>query len=329
MTKAWSAKNGIIRNADSDTVKRWVPSTGFAPEGRILQEPPKKKSSVPAPAAGQVGASDSTASSAAPASTAVPESEPIKKEVPLTPAEEALVSVAALRLLPDELESIRQQAFKEGEAEGYKRGHAEGIIEGKAAAESTFEARFNEAMVPRLKEAQAPILDVLHSMQEEIPKLDSVLAQQILDLAFVLAEQMTCRAIAFNPKIILSILDEAIHALPREARGWLQIYVHPKDAALLKEALAGHPNEQEQRIYEDPDIQRGGCRLVSRMGELDATLESRWKTLLKNLGREDSWLKLDEFGSEEPVAAVSVPAPAPEVPAPAAPKKPRAKKQPV
>lgn len=287
-TKVWSNKAGIIRDADSSTVKRWMPDTGFAREGNVIHTesaPKKVRTSSPN------GESGGASSSADPLSAAAAPTQSV--EIPLTPTEEALVSVAALRLLPDELESLRQQAFKEGEAEGQKRGYAEGIAAGKAEAELTFEGRFKEAMEPYLQEAQRPLIKMFETIEAEIPTLDTSIAENILDLALVLAQQMTCKAVAFNPKIILTILNEAILALPREARGWLRIYVHPEDAAMLRGALASRLNDDEHRIIEDLEISRGGCRLVSRMGELDATLEGRWHVLLKNLGRDASWLKLD------------------------------------
>jgi flagellar assembly protein FliH len=291
--KAWSANSGIIRAADGHHVQKWLPSAGFAPEGHVLRVEEKslskaeiKTEPMPAKSNPPMASASGTLPAVKPASLA--------QEVSLTPEEEALVSVSALRLLPDELERIREQAFREGEAEGKEKGRLEGIEEGKKLVESTFEQRVKEEASTNIKAAQAPLLELLHTIHDDVPKLDTTLAQHILDLSLVLAQQMTCHAIHFNKKNILAVLEDAIGVLPREARGWLQIYVHPEDGALLREALEGHPYADEQRILDDDGIQRGGCRLASRIGELDATLEGRWKTLLKNLGRDDKWFIIEE-----------------------------------
>ncbi len=290
-TKVWSVKSGIIRASESSAVKvqRWMPSAGFAPEGRVVAE--KKPSGSPqAMSATHPVSSPDTSSAMTPS---IFSSTPISEPAPLTPDAEALVSVSALGLLPEELEHVRQQAFKEGEAEGRKLGFEEGKVAGKQAAEATFEERFAVALEPRVQAMQAPLVKILEGIEAEIPQLDGVIAEQIVDLALLIAQQMTCSAIKFNRKIILSIFDHAIHALPREARGLLQIYLHPDDAKILKEFLVHQLKADEHRVFIDSDIQRGGCRLVSRLGELDATLEDRWKTLIKNLGRDMSWLNLE------------------------------------
>ncbi len=281
-------------------VQRWLPSAGFAPEGRVVAEKKAGASSslptAPAitPAVTPAISPTVLTSSSTPSGTS---SEP----VPLTPGEEALVSISALRLLPEELEHIREQAFKEGEAEGRKLGYEEGKVAGKLEVEATFEERFAREIEPRVQQMQAPLVKILETIEAEVPQLDGIISEQIVDLALLIAQQMTCSAIKFNRTIILSIFDHAIHALPREARGLLQIYLHPDDAKILKEFLVHQLKAEEHRVFIDSDIQRGGCRLVSRLGELDATLEDRWKTLIKNLGRDMSWLNLEGSPQSTPL----------------------------
>ena len=297
-TKVWSAKSGIIRASDSSAVnaQRWLPSAGFAPEGRVVAE--KKLSGVtPTAAAITPGVTPAISPIISPTLSSMSASEPGT----LTPEEEALVSISALRLLPEELEHIREQAFKEGEAEGRKLGYEEGKVAGKLEVEATFEERFAREIEPRVQQMQAPLIKILETIEAEVPQLDGIIAEQIVDLALLIAQQMTCSAIKFNRTIILSIFDHAIHALPREARGLLQIYLHPDDAKILKEFLVHQLKAEEHRVFIDSDIQRGGCRLVSRLGELDATLEDRWKTLIKNLGRDMAWLSLEGSPQSAPL----------------------------
>jgi flagellar assembly protein FliH len=43
-------------------------------------------------------------------------------------------------------------------------------------------------------------------------------------------------------------------------------------------------------VVENSQIEPGGCRLETSHGELDATLETRWKNVLESLGQNGDWL---------------------------------------
>jgi flagellar assembly protein FliH len=45
-------------------------------------------------------------------------------------------------------------------------------------------------------------------------------------------------------------------------------------------------------VVEDPQIERGGCRLETPSTEIDATLETRWRRVIASLGRDDPWIEI-------------------------------------
>ena len=66
----------------------------------------------------------------------------------------------------------------------------------------------------------------------------------------------------------------------------LKLRVHPQDAAMLEQALAGDSDTPRYRLIPDERITRGGCMAETALGSIDATLETRWKRAIAALGQE-------------------------------------------
>ena len=60
------------------------------------------------------------------------------------------------------------------------------------------------------------------------------------------------------------------------------VYLHPRDAELVHGSAAG--GEPAWKLVADDGIERGGCRVETRMSEVDATVERRVEMLRAALG---------------------------------------------
>ena len=81
------------------------------------------------------------------------------------------------------------------------------------------------------------------------------------------------------------VAEQAIDALLLSARH-IVLRVHPDDHAVI----AGHSAEaiaaRGARVVADPTIARGGCRIESDIGLVDATIDERWRRAVAALGSE-------------------------------------------
>jgi flagellar biosynthesis/type III secretory pathway protein FliH len=90
--------------------------------------------------------------------------------------------------------------------------------------------------------------------------------------------------LALSPAHIRSIVDGEL-ARVRRARA-IELHVHPDDRQLLDSTedmrsrleLAG-----ALRVVEDAQLTRGGCVLITNLGEIDARLETRLELTLEQL----------------------------------------------
>ncbi len=123
----------------------------------------------------------------------------------------------------------------------------------------------------------------------ETVKLDQQLAQQVLDVALDVARQMLRGALEVNPELILPVIQEAIRSLPvlGEER---RLRLHPEDAKLARELAGESLRISGWSIVDDNSIARGGCVVVTSHGEVDGTLDARWRRIVGTIGREGGWL---------------------------------------
>ena len=161
--------------------------------------------------------------------------------------------------------------------EGYDAGYATGLAAAKTEAARTAAAqaaRFNQ---------------VIAALNREIAEFDTQMADSVLDLALTIARRMAGEALNVRPEMVVTVVREALQLLG-QARAPAQLLLHPDDAALVREHLGDQCTAGGWIITDDAKISRGGCRLLSAGGELDATLEARWHRLFAAFGRTGDWL---------------------------------------
>lgn len=167
----------------------------------------------------------------------------------------------------DEAAKVRHlnaQAFEAGRAEGRREGAAQ------AAAEAQ---RFAQLM---------------ESVGRQAAGIDRALADDLVALALGVARQLVGRQLAAQPESVLGVVQEAIDRVLQPATQ-ASLTLHPADAALVQSHLAETLAAGGWRIIEDPQMERGGCRLHTAACELDATLDTRWRRIAGALGQELPW----------------------------------------
>lgn len=157
------------------------------------------------------------------------------------------------------LDKLQKQAY----AEGFALGHQEGVSAGQADT---------RAHVQRLDQ-------MMRALSKPFENLDEQVEQEILLLTFALVRQLVRREIKMDPGQIVAVVREAMASLPTASRN-ARLYLHPDDAALVRDALSLGEGERPWRVMEDPVLTRGGCRVVTDTSQIDAGVETRLATLI-------------------------------------------------
>ncbi len=150
--------------------------------------------------------------------------------------------------------ALKQQAWQQGHEEGYAAGIAAGSqeIAGKA-----------QALGRVLQSLARPLDDLDHRMEEEIVALVSAISRQLVR-----------REIKIDPTHVIGVVRDGLTALPSSSTD-VVVRVHPEDAALIQQQLNPDSTDSAWKMESDPMLQRGDCRIISSVSEIDGRLETR------------------------------------------------------
>jgi flagellar assembly protein FliH len=164
------------------------------------------------------------------------------------------------------LEALQKEAYEEA----FEKGHAEGLAAGEAAA---------KARAERLEA-------LLRALARPLDGLDATVEKQLVELAMAVVKQLFRREIRVEPAHIIGVVREAIQLLPVASRN-VQVHLHPEDAELVRELLAPADHEPAWVIIEDPLLTRGGCQVTTDNSQIDATAESRLRSIINAVAGDE------------------------------------------
>lgn len=165
-----------------------------------------------------------------------------------------------------ELVVAREEAVAAGREEGLRAGRAEVAQE-----------------CQRMKE-------LADSYANALDNLDFRLADMVLELALDVARQVIAGELAVHPERILAVVKLALNQMAETARE-ARLLLNPEDAALIRPHLEQILDKDRLRLVEDARIVRGGCLIETNQGDLDATLQARWRQVIQVLGSNQGWME--------------------------------------
>lgn len=205
------------------------------------------------------------------AAAAAPPPPPPEPEEPPISEEEWQAALDA------ELATARDEGRRDGFAQGFQDGFEQGRRQGE--------------------EDSKHIATLMQSVREAIDQLNGSVAEELVDLALQLAQQFLRGALHAQPERILPMIREVLGDAPT-APALAMLRVHADDAELIRQTLGTELAAAGWTLIVDAAIERGGCRVQTRFGETDATLQTRWAELTRALGRDTAWLASERSEAE-------------------------------
>lgn len=182
---------------------------------------------------------------------------------------------------PEALLAEQALALKAARQAGYQDGYRDGLV-----ALESFKQSF-------ARQTTAEVGQLLEACDAQLLSLQTRLAEAVADTAVQLARQVIRAELKLHPQQVAAVAREAVEALLASARR-IELTVHPDDAALIAEGAAEVLERRSVRVVADATLERGGCRVSSDIGQLDASLGERWRGAAALLGRENvAWTSGD------------------------------------
>ena len=175
---------------------------------------------------------------------------------------------------------LHAQEVRAARQSGYQDGYRDGLV-----ALEGFKQSF-------AAQTTAQVGTLVRSVGEQLDALQQEMARALAATAAALARQVLRSELAARPESVAEVADQALEALLLSARH-IVIRVHPDDHALVAGRSAEAIAARGARVVSDPQVARGGCRIESDIGLVDATIDERWRRAVAPLGSELPWRDTD------------------------------------
>jgi len=190
-----------------------------------------------------------------------------------------------------EIERLRETARERGHAEGFAAGHAQGH---EAGLREGREQGLREGRESGHAEGHARGLEAAHEEARKLQQITQVCAaayegleaetgDALLSLALRVAEQVLRSTLEAEPERMLDLIRDVLH-VDGSQQGVLRLRLNPADLDLVDRYLQQDATVSQWRLLADPAIERGGCVVETALGNIDATLQTRWQRVVSTLG---------------------------------------------
>lgn len=179
-----------------------------------------------------------------------------------------------LESLPAEDRQAEEQRILALQEAARQQGLKEGREQARAAMEQD---------IKRLRQ-------LTESFDTALDSLDFRIADQVLSLALDVAKQVIAGELAARPEHILDVVNLALRQMAESTRE-ARLLLNPEDAQLVRHILNDLLDRSRLRIVEDARIVRGGCLIETLQGDLDVTMQTRWRQVISVLGSNKNWLE--------------------------------------
>jgi len=159
---------------------------------------------------------------------------------------------------------------------GYQDGYRDGL-----AALDAFKRSYAQ-------QTSAQVGALLRRLDTDLLELERALAQTVAQTAAELARQVVRSELATRPQLVARVAEDALAEVLLSARH-IRVHLHPDDLALVEHGAAEPLAGRGARLVASADVERGGCRVESDLGAVDARIATRWAQAAATLGAGLPW----------------------------------------
>ena len=130
--------------------------------------------------------------------------------------------------------------------------------------------------------------NAIGDLKQERDNIWSKCEKEIIKLTFAIAKKTVYEEVSqSNSRIIERVVSDAINRV--KEKNILRVYVNPDDAERLRAMEnSGFSNVSEAyEIVNDDKITRGGCKVITDCGGVDARVETRWNEIVSAFGEHN------------------------------------------
>jgi flagellar assembly protein FliH len=157
--------------------------------------------------------------------------------------------------------------------------------------EESYQKGWNGALAKKREDVELickSMNKAIDDLKQERDNIWNKCENEIIKLTFAIAKKTVYEEVSqSNSKIIERVVSDAINRVTEKKI--LRVYVNPDDAEMLKAmGTNGISNTGETyEIVNDDKISRGGCKVITDCGGVDARVETRWNEIVSAFGEHN------------------------------------------
>jgi flagellar assembly protein FliH len=178
----------------------------------------------------------------------------------------------------EELRSAaRAEGFALGKKEGVVAGQEQGRIEGHEAALAEIR--------PKLALTWDALTAAVNQLEASRHDLEAGGINEVVNLAAAIARRVTKLQASIDPNVLTENLKEAMKIAVHVSD--VHIVIHPAQKQMLETELPRlklhWPQVKHVTLMEDESVGMGGCRIMTRHGEVDASIDEQLDRVISEL----------------------------------------------
>jgi flagellar assembly protein FliH len=193
----------------------------------------------------------------------------------------SLRALAKAQAAEDAAGAARDNAVRE-------QAYAQGFSQGLARATVEADHRVAEFARTQGRETAQRLAQLVASAQEQLDAARQTMAQGVLELACEMARQVLRHELSVNPNVLQPVIREALSIMIADSKQ-ATLRLNALDLEVVREAMQAEFDGMALALVADPKMQPGSCVIESAGTVVDASMPTRWRRVVANLGLELAW----------------------------------------
>ncbi len=189
--------------------------------------------------------------------------------------EEARQEAQRLKAEAEDIVATAKKNAEEIESQAYALGYEQGHKDGEEIGRKQFEIGLQH------------LESLVESFKEQTSQLASAYEAQMVQVCLFVAKAMVEKELATDKELIARILLEAMNKTVEGSS--VRVHLNPRDFENLDEEFKARltgPGGNRIEFKQDGKVKRGGCMIETDFGLVDATVDSRWQSVMEDIGRQ-------------------------------------------
>lgn len=176
---------------------------------------------------------------------------------------------------------IRERAQVEGQSEGYRNG----LRQAEQEIEKQTQELADQLVEQRLSTVLPSVSGLLDELVSARSRCQAEWERELVELSVGIAEKLIRHRFEVDPAAVVGVVQEAVQLAVGKSS--LELRLNPEDLNALGDRVRGIVQQSARgidvQLLGDDNVTRGGCRVVTEHGEIDAQLESMLQRITDEL----------------------------------------------